>query len=195
MIIAPFTVAFDTREQLPFSFQDIRIERKRVFVLTQKRTLQTGDYSIVGYEDRICVERESLEDLYRTLGKERERFMRELERMRTMKCSAVVIEASWKQIANPTDDDPFFRSQVHPNSIIGTIVACASQFPNTRWKAAGNRANAEKFTFDILLQFYKGNEKNKPSYKTGQIFGTPATHTGCPELAGRIPSTGIALER
>jgi len=68
MMIAPFTVAFDTREQLPFSFQQIHMDRKRAFVMTQKRTLQTGDYSIVGYEDRLCVERKSLEDLYHTLG-------------------------------------------------------------------------------------------------------------------------------
>jgi len=143
MIVAPFTIAFDTREQLPFSFQNIRMDRKRAFVLTQKRTLLTGDYSIVGYEDRICVERKSLEDLYRTLGKDRERFMRELERMQTMECSAVVIEASWKQIANPTEDDPLFHSLVHPNSIVGTIVACAGQFPKTRWKAAGNRVTRQ----------------------------------------------------
>jgi len=169
------------------------MDRKRAFVLTQKRTLQTGDYSIVGCEDRICVERKSLEDLYQTLGQERERFMRELERMQTMECSAVVIEASWRQVANPTEDDPLFRSLVHPNSIIGTIVACAGQFSRTRWKAAGNRANAEKITFDILWHFYKNDEKNKPC-KTGQIIGTPTTHIGCPELVGRIPSTGIMCE-
>ena len=195
MMIAPFTVAFDTREQLPFSFQHIRMDRKRAFVMTQKRTLQTGDYSIVGYEDRLCVERKSLEDLYHTLGKGRERFMKELERMQTMECSAVVIEASWKQIASPTEDDPLFRSLVHPNSILGTIVACAGQFPKTRWKAAGNRTNAEKFTFDILLHFYKSDEKGKPPYKTGQIFGTPAKNLGCTERAGRVSSTGIASER
>ena len=115
--------------------------------------------------------------------------------MQAMECSAVVIEASWKQIAAPTEDDPLFRSLVHPNSILGTIVACAGQFPKTRWKAAGNRANAEKFTFDILLHFYKSDEKGKPPYKTGQIFGTPTTHTGCAERAGRVSSTGIAFER
>ena len=155
MIISPFTIAYDTREQLPFSFQNVRIDRKKAFVMTQRRTLPTGDYSIVGLEDKICIERKSLPDLYQTLGKGRECFMSELKRMQMMDYSAVVIEASWQQVSNPTDDDPFFHSKMHPNSIIGTIVACAGQFPKTEWKAPGNRQAAEAKTFRLLLKFWQ----------------------------------------
>jgi ERCC4-type nuclease len=174
MILSPFTIVCDTREQLPFSFQNIRIDRKKAFVMTQRYALPTGDYSITGYEDKVCVERKSLQDLYQTLGRERERFMRELERMEEMTYAAVVIEATWQQIADPTND-PLWYSKMHPNSIIGTIVACAGEFPKTRWKATGNRANAEKMTFDILLKFYRNYDKEANNPLENEILAGETT--------------------
>ena len=203
MILSPFTIAYDTREQLPFSFADIRIDRKKAFVMTQRRTLPTGDYSIIGYEENVCVERKSLADLYQTLGKGRERFLRELERMQTMDYSAVVIEASWQQISSPADDDPFWHSKMHPNSIIGTIVAYASQFPKTRWKAAGNRHNAETITFRLLLNYWKNtttpldtndndtSKENNNSYVAGEQAGS----LGDVECACEIRVDGIGHHR
>jgi len=195
MIIAPFTVAVDTREQLPFSFQDIRIDRKKAFVLTQKHLLKTGDYSIVGYTDRICVERKSLEDLYQTLGNGRERFIRELERMQEMEYSAVVVEASLGQVKDPTKDNPLWFSQMNPDSVLGSIIKFAGQFYKTQWKFAGNRANAEKVTFKLLLQYYHAVKDNKTeSFDPRQTLGTPAEDSGSPESSGRVPSVGVANE-
>ena len=57
-------------------------------------TLTTGDYSIYGLEHKICVERKSLPDLVACVGKDRKRFVRELERMQAMKSKMVVIEAN-----------------------------------------------------------------------------------------------------
>ena len=51
-------VVIDTREQLPYEFED-----------SITRTLQTGDYSIFGYEDQITVERKTKADAYGTIGK------------------------------------------------------------------------------------------------------------------------------
>jgi ERCC4-type nuclease len=184
MIIAPFTVAVDTREQLPFSFQDIRIDRKKAFVLTQKRTLSTGDYSIVNYENRICVERKSLEDLYQTLGNGRERFVRELERMQEMEYSAVVVEASLTQVKDPSKENPLWYSQMNPAAVLGTIIKFAGQFHKTRWKFAGNRTNAEKITFKLLLQYYHAIKNETESFDTRQALGTPAEDFGIPESSG-----------
>ena len=189
MIISPFTIACDTREQLPFSFQNIRIDRRKAFVMTQRRTLPTGDYSIVGYEDKICVERKSLEDLYQTLGKGRERFLHELERMQIMDYSAVVIEASWQQISDPTNDNPFFYSKMHPNSVIGTIVACAGKFPKIHWKAPGNRANAEKITFTILMNYHRYHAITEDKLPTAeQRHGASAEDHRCSGFEAGIHS-------
>ena len=184
MMIAPFTIAVDTREQLPFSFQGIRIDRKKAFVLTQRRTLPTGDYGIVGYENRIGIERKSLEDLYQTLGTGRERFVRELERMQDMDFSAVVVEASLGQVKDPKKDDPLWHSQMNPDSVLGTIIAFAGQYHKTRWKFAGNRANAEKITFKLLLQYYHAIKDETEPFDTRQALGTPAKDSGSPESAG-----------
>jgi ERCC4-type nuclease len=159
MMMSPFAVAVDTREQLAYKFCDVRMDRRKTFVLVQKRTLATGDYSIVGLEERVCVERKSLEDLYGTLGNGRERFVRELERMQSFDVSLVVIEATWHQVMKPTDKDPCFYSQMNPASVIGSIVAFAHRFPRTQWKAAGDRQSAERETFRFLLEFWRGQEE------------------------------------
>ena len=66
-------IIIDTREQRPFAFlgQNGDIE-------TERGTLSLGDYSLAGLTDRVAVERKSLADLVTGLGKERERFQREL---------------------------------------------------------------------------------------------------------------------
>ena len=204
MILSPFTIAYDTREQLPFSFADIRIDRKKAFVMTQRRTLPTGDYSIIGYEENVCVERKSLADLYQTLGKGRERFLRELERMQTMDYSAVVIEATWQQIAYPTYDNPLFYSKMNPNAVIETIRQWEKKrFPKTEWIIAKNRHNAEMITFRLLLNYWKNtttpldtndndaSKENNNSYVAGEQAGS----LGDVECACKIRVDGIGHHR
>jgi len=72
--MTPLTVVCDSREQLPYRFD--RWAGVRIF----RGTLPTGDYSLAGYEDRLAVERKSLEDLLGCLTFGRERFERELRR-------------------------------------------------------------------------------------------------------------------
>ena len=67
------TILIDTREQTPLPFADLTTER---------RTLPTGDYSVLGFERDFIVERKSVADLVQSATFERERFERELVRMR-----------------------------------------------------------------------------------------------------------------
>jgi len=194
MIISPFTIAFDTREQLPFSFQNVRIDRKKAFVLTKKTTLRTGDYSIVGCEDKICVERKSLEDLYQTLGKGRERFIRELERMQNFERSLIVIEASCEQIMDPTKKDLLWRSKMHPEAVMQSIISLGNKYPKTRWKPAGNRQNAEQKTFRFLLKFWQkttnpptdNDTEGKDNADDTDDTGEQATSAGCSGHTGGV---------
>jgi len=174
MNAAPFAVAVDTREQLPFHFRDMRIDRRRAFVLTQKTTLSTGDYSIIGFENKICVERKSLEDLYNTLGNGRERFIRELERMQSFEAAMVVIEASWDEIMKPTSTRPLWHSQMYPSSVIGSMVAFAERY-SVHWKPAGNRKKAEQETFNFLMKFWQNTitpENNNVKDENNTVNGT-----------------------
>ncbi len=66
-------IAVDTREQDPLEFPTFP---------TKVATLQSGDYSVQGGELHFAVERKSLPDLVTSLTRERDRFCRELHRLR-----------------------------------------------------------------------------------------------------------------
>jgi DNA excision repair protein ERCC-4 len=79
-------ILIDTREQAPFIFMDYEVEP----VLA---TLPVGDYSLPGFEDRVSIERKSLNDLIGCLMNSiLERFDRELARRRHQELFAVVGE-------------------------------------------------------------------------------------------------------
>lgn len=101
-LFSDFTVVIDTREQAAFSFTGHRATAKKkhrpLVVQTVIATLKTGDYSLVGFEDRITIERKSLADAYATFSHERERFERELLRMAKYENAHVVVEADWPMV-------------------------------------------------------------------------------------------------
>jgi hypothetical protein len=151
---SPFVVAIDTREQHPFTFDGLKDgppnKLHPLIVKTEGRTLQSGDYSIVGLEDRISVERKSLEDLYGTLTHGRERFERELERLQRMTFSAVVVEASWITVCRRPPE----RSQVIPKTIYRSILAFSQRYLKTHWYLCDSRRFAEVTTYRILERFW-----------------------------------------
>lgn len=113
------------------------------------RVLKSGDYSIEGMESRIAIERKSLSDLYSTLTHGRERFERELERLRAYEYSEVVVEASGFVICNR----PPPNSQALPKSIIRSIWAFQVRYP-TQWAFCDTRQFAEIWTYRKLERFW-----------------------------------------
>jgi hypothetical protein len=102
VIDSPFTVLVDTREQTPYEFIGLLTDADQGFeplnVLTTRRTLASGDYSIEGMDSEIAIERKSVADLFGTLGQGRARFVRELERLAKLQFAAVVVEGAWSEI-------------------------------------------------------------------------------------------------
>ena len=85
-------IIVDTREQEPFPLEGLRVIRRK---------LDFGDYSLMGHQKRVAVERKSFEDLFGTLAslKSIERFEREL--LRAGEAGArlyIVIEADPAQV-------------------------------------------------------------------------------------------------
>lgn len=78
-------IVVDTREQLPLNIKNIPTERG---------TLMSGDYSIKGLENRFAVERKSIQDLIGSLTQGRERFERELHRLRGFDFARLLIVGS-----------------------------------------------------------------------------------------------------
>ena len=145
----PVIVA-DTREQLPYTFDDIRLDGEPVTVPVMVATLSTGDYSIHGHENEIAVERKSVSDFYGTITRGRERFERELERMAMMNRAAIVIEGRFSDVACPA----FFGSRISPESITGTVASFWTRYGVPCFFLA-DRTEAERFTFKLLHKYYK----------------------------------------
>lgn len=165
-ITNPFTVIIDTREQSPYCFQsfksDARDKSLPLIIPTTTATLKTGDYSILGHESEITIERKSLQDLYGTIGGGRDRFERELSRMSEFKIAHVVVEAGWLE----TLKDPPFRTKLSPKTIFRSINAWEQEFPMIHWQFMGIKALAEHKTFRILERFWR--QKQKESLKENQ---------------------------
>lgn len=130
-------LVIDTREQLPYEFDHPSIIS----------TLKTGDYSIVGLEDSVAVERKELGDFIGCCTQSRERFERELSRAEGMKRLWIVIEGTLSEITSGA-----FRSHVSPSAVLGTICAWDLRYASARFVFATNRAAGQKITQRLLIR-------------------------------------------
>lgn len=151
---APFTILIDQREKHPYFFHGIRAgadkSHRPLVIKTQFAHLKTGDYSILGMEHLITIERKSLGDLYSTLGSNRDRFMAEHERMSKFEYAAVVVEASMEDIIRR----PPKESKLLPKSVYGTIMAWSMRY-GIHWMPMQDRRLAEKTTWFLLNKFFE----------------------------------------
>jgi ERCC4-type nuclease len=149
----PFVIIVDSREQKPFTFskEELKIGATPDIEVA---TLETGDYSLKGFEDKICVERKSITDLFGSCGKRRKQFENEFNRMTSFDYAALVIEADWKGIYK----SPPNRSKLSPKSILRTMVAWHMRYNVHVWACPG-RAFAEKTTYLILNRYYRDQIK------------------------------------
>ena len=133
-----FTIAIDTREQRPYAFPGAEV-----------RTLPSGDYSIVGLEDRVAIERKSKSDAYNSLGQGRARFRRELERLALLDYAAVVVE----------DTVPGFLhrpaySKMNPRAALCSLIAWSVRYRVPVF-FAGDREHGRALTRTLLEMYWK----------------------------------------
>lgn len=159
----PFPVIADSREQLPYSFDGAPVYEGTSVTVGK---LESGDYSVRGFESLAAVERKSLPDLVQCLGRERDRFARELERARGMESFAVVIEGSFTDLKQGQ-----YRSLLSPHSACQSICAFMA-----RWRIpflfAGSRAAAEYATWSLLRQYVEGKRHELRAVE--KALGSPA---------------------
>lgn len=121
----------DTREQTPWTF-----ECEPTFEVVKKK-LDTGDYTIEGLEHRVTIERKSIDDWIGTVLRDRQRFYRELDRMRSFDFRCVIVEAGIREIIGGN-----YRSSASPMSILG-FVAEVSVAQSVPVYLAGSRPEAQ----------------------------------------------------
>ena len=130
------TAIIDSREQLPYTLEPLKRERG---------TLTTGDYSVKGLEDFVAVERKSLMDFLACVGRERERFDREMQRLLAYETRALIIEAHWHQLLA----GDWKRSKVTPQAAVGSALGwIAKGIPVIM---AGERFSADQFCARMLF--------------------------------------------
>ena len=139
MKITDIKAIIDTREQTP-----LVLEYSPGKILeSETSTLYTGDYSLCGLQDRVAIERKSLDDLMGCVGTHRDRFEKEILRLRGYETRAIVIESTWKIIENGK-----YRSRIKPTQAIGSIMGwIAAGIPVT---LAGNHQRAGVFVARML---------------------------------------------
>lgn len=129
------TAVIDSREQTPLNLSPLQ---------TVSGTLPTGDYSIRGLEDIVAVERKSLPDLLACVGRERERFDREVHRLLAYPARCLVIEACWTDLERGE-----WRSAVKPAAAIGSVLGwIAFGLPVLM---AGDHERAGQYTSRLLF--------------------------------------------
>lgn len=82
------------------------------------KKLDTGDYSLKGYENLVMIERKTIGDLWGTLTFGRERFMKEMDRALEYPIRYLVIEGTLKDI-----DAGFRYSKVTPEFIHASLIS------------------------------------------------------------------------
>ena len=82
------------------------------------KKLETGDYSIDGYENTIMIERKTIPDLWGSLVQGRARFMREMERAKSYPLRYLIIEGTVADVMGG-----FRYSTVNASSILSSLIS------------------------------------------------------------------------
>jgi hypothetical protein len=94
----PYTVIKDTREQDGYIFEKFtgRYTSCRGMIV---KKIDTGDYTLLGMEDKLCIERKaSVSELAINLGKDKRRFLDEIERMKSFPYKFLILEFSLEDL-------------------------------------------------------------------------------------------------
>jgi DNA excision repair protein ERCC-4 len=138
----------DTREQRPYIFGRSRVA-----------TLAEGDYTAEGVENIVRVERKSLPDLLACIGRERERFIRELERLAVYRYACIVVEASLPDIAAGKWPCP---SRVYPRAVTASLAAWSVRY-GVHVVFAGDRRHGNAWTGKIIGSVWEARQQPPPA--------------------------------
>ena len=128
------TALIDTREQMPLDLSPLR---------TAPAALATGDYTVAGLEHVVVIERKSLPDLIGVVGRERERFDREVQRMLAFPVRILLIESTWPEI-----EAGGWRGNVTTEAVVGSLLGWIAS--GIQVELVGDHDRAGRFAARIL---------------------------------------------
>jgi ERCC4-type nuclease len=127
-------ILIDSREQTPWSFP----------CETLRGTLHEGDYTLIGTDRYIAIERKSLGDLVQTVIQGWVRFRKELNRLSGYDIAVIAVEANIGDVLAHK-----YESDANPLSVIGRCHDCLIDHgvPVLFW---GPKAEAEVTAYRLL---------------------------------------------
>ena len=134
-------IIVDSREQMPYSFEQWGVN-------VQRAGLDAGDYSLLGFESQVAVERKSINDLVSCfMGKNRGRFERELARLRSYELAVVVAEATLYDLARGR-----YLSGIKPEAALQSMTAFHVRY-GIPFLFCGDRAGGQYMTYSLLSKY------------------------------------------
>jgi ERCC4-type nuclease len=140
LIPESFVLLQDTREQRPLF---ARIPKG---LTIQSTTLINGDYSVKGFEDKICFERKS-HDLFPYCSTERDKTVKKMLRFRNFEFVGLIIEMREAEIYQFQE-----YTKVHPEVIRGALVSFAVRYNVHVY--FGTRDSCARWLLDHAVKFY-----------------------------------------
>ncbi|MBM4327963.1 MAG: hypothetical protein FJ118_12460 [Deltaproteobacteria bacterium] len=132
----------------PLIIVDSREQRLLEFsVPTITGTLSVGDYSIVGLEDRISIERKSLNDLVNSFTTGRKRFEKEFHRARSLDFFAVVVESAISDLFGGQ-----YNSNANPEAMFQSIMSWTAKYKRP-FLFSENRSIAARIIQSLLGKY------------------------------------------
>lgn len=153
--IYDYTVIIDTREQKPWEFSDFS---------TTVAKLDTGDYSIEGLEDLLCIERKrSISEIANNITEKR--FKDVLSRMSKYRFPFILLEFDLNDVFDfPIGSDIpkklWNKIRIKPQFILKNLIEMALVY-NIHVIYCGNKNNAEEYAVAIMNKVYQKYGKEK----------------------------------
>lgn len=141
-------VIVDTREQRPL-FNAARIPKG--LTLTSG-TLADGDYSIRGFEDRICFERKSA-DIFSYCSSEHDKTVAKMKRFKNFEFVGLIIERKESELFQFQE-----RTAVHPEVIRAALISFEIRYGVHIYY--GNQETCARWMLDRMVKFW--NVKREP---------------------------------
>jgi len=159
-IVDSMLIIVDTREKKNQHIIDYLKENKIDYLISK---LDTGDYTFslpryrsLGLDHKFLVERKnSLDEIAGNFFQNRDRFVREFERLENQKMHIVIEQATWKKLLAGT-----YRSKATPNSFMASLLTFNIRYNCPVWFT--QPANTGEVVYNILkyelIEHLKGVE-------------------------------------
>lgn len=153
-----FIIIRDTREQTPWEFHYEHTVAEEI------GTLKTGDYTIKGLEDKIVIERKGcIEEFASNLGREFERFNKELIRMNSYPHAFIICDFPLQHLI----EYPFHRpnqklqqeSKISGKYLLKQIMEIQLKY-NVKIIFAGSKYFANKSALSLMKRIYERYRKD-----------------------------------